>query len=203
MFKIAKSQPPWNVWLLLAGIPVEGKSSMCLICINNYTILILITGRPILSLSARVKYIRAHTRAYTRAQTCTNVHTCAHTCTHVHTHRRHRLTAVHAIAIRWRPTNRDGRSACDNAGRWPFKLKHELATRFTRGFGSFSRIKKLLGRTETRTRDRMYCQAIRIVRNISRDDRAGIATCSLRTLTDRLKENYSIDYDYNNYIINY
>ena len=47
----------------------------------------------------------------------------------------------------------------------------------------------MLGRTETRTRDRM----IRTVRDISRDDRAIIATCSLRTPTDRHKENYSID----------
>ena len=57
--------------------------------------------------------------------------------------------------------------------------------------------KNLLGRTETRTRDRMYCQTIRTVRDINRDDRARIATCSLRTppdrLTGRLKENYSID----------
>ena len=45
----------------------------------------------------------------------------------------------------------------------------------------------------TQTRDRIYCQTMRIVRDISRDDRARIATCSLRTLTDRLKENYSID----------
>ena len=44
-----------------------------------------------------------------------------------------------------------------------------------------------------RTRDRMYCQTIRTVRDISRDDRATIATCRLRTPTDRLKENYSID----------
>ena len=39
----------------------------------------------------------------------------------------------------------------------------------------------------------MYCQTIRSVRGISRDDRAKIATCSLRTPTDRLIENYSID----------
>ena len=44
-----------------------------------------------------------------------------------------------------------------------------------------------------RTRDRIYCQTKRTVRGISRDDRARIATCSLRTPTDRLKENYSID----------
>ena len=52
--------------------------------------------------------------------------------------------------------------------------------------------KKLLGRTETRTRE-MYCHTIRTVRDISRDDRARIATCSLRTPTDRLRDNYSID----------
>ena len=56
----------------------------------------------------------------------------------------------------------------------------------------FFAYKKMLGRTEMRTRDRMYCQTIRTVRDISRDDRARIATCSLRTPTDRLKENYSI-----------
>ena len=55
----------------------------------------------------------------------------------------------------------------------------------------FFAYKKMLGRTETRTRDRMYCQMIRTVRDISRDDRARIATCSLRTPTDR--QNYSID----------
>ena len=54
----------------------------------------------------------------------------------------------------------------------------------------------MLGRTETRTRDRMYCQMIRTVRDISRDDRAKIPTCSLRTPADRLKENYSIDVHY-------
>ena len=55
----------------------------------------------------------------------------------------------------------------------------------------------MLGRTDTRTRDRMYCQTIRTVRDIFRDDRTRIATCSLRTptdrQTDRLKDNYSID----------
>ena len=51
----------------------------------------------------------------------------------------------------------------------------------------------MLGRIEMQTRDRKYCQTIRTVRDISRDDRARIATCSLRTQTDRLKENYSID----------
>ena len=62
----------------------------------------------------------------------------------------------------------------------------------------------MLGRTEMRTRDRVYCQTIRSVRDvdISRDDRARIATCRLRTptdrQTDRLTENYSIDYKFVN-----
>ena len=59
------------------------------------------------------------------------------------------------------------------------------------------RIKKMIGRIETRTRDRIYCQTMRTVRDISRDDRARIAICSLRTptdrQTDRLKVNFSID----------
>ena len=49
----------------------------------------------------------------------------------------------------------------------------------------FFAYKKLLGGTETRTRDRMYLGRIRSVRDIYRDDRARIATCSLRTPTDR------------------
>ena len=97
-------QPPgWWVILTIAGIPVEGKSPVCLICINNYRIVILITG--VLSLSAWVKYcyriLQTH-HARTRAHAC--AHTCAQTCTH----RRRRLTAVQVIAIRWHPTNHDG-----------------------------------------------------------------------------------------------
>ena len=59
--------------------------------------------------------------------------------------------------------------------------------------GSFFAYKKILGRTETRTRERKYLGRIRSVWDISRGDRARIATCSLRTFTDRFKANYSID----------
>ena len=45
--------------------------------------------------------------------------------------------------------------------------------------------KKFLGQTEMRTRDRMCCQSIRTLRDISRDARARIATWSLLTVTDR------------------
>ena len=55
------------------------------------------------------------------------------------------------------------------------------------------RVYKLLGRTETRTRDRICSQSIRTVSDIFRDDRAIIATWSLLTCTDIFKENYSID----------
>ena len=48
----------------------------------------------------------------------------------------------------------------------------------------FFAYKKILGRTETRTRDRMYLGRIRSVRDISRGDRARIANCSLRTPID-------------------
>ena len=80
--------------------------------------------------------------------------------------------------------------------RYPLFIQQTIERRpaFAKGYVCFSRIKKMLGRIETRTRDRIYCQTLRTVRDISRDDRAGIATCSLRTLTDRLKENYSIDF---------
>ena len=61
--------------------------------------------------------------------------------------------------------------------------------------------KNMLGRTETQNRDRMYCHTIRTVRYISRDDRARIATCNLRTQTDIRKENYSIDETFVAYII--
>ena len=74
----------------------------------------------------------------------------------------------------------------------PFSIERRPA--FAKVYVCFSRIKKMLGRIETRPRDRIYCQTIRTVRDISRDDRARFATGRLRTLTDRLKDNYSIDY---------
>ena len=138
-------------------------------------IIIISLGQIFLSYIANTSCTHAgtHSRAHTRAHT--HAHTHEHTCTHSRRHHPpHRLSLFGGA----QPTV-TARSACYNAGRWPFKSTHELATRFTRGFGSFSRIKKLLSRIETRTRVRMYCQTIRTVRDISRDDRARIATCSL------------------------
>ena len=60
---------------------------------------------------------------------------------------------------------------------WFYSIDHSRGRRGIRySFGCFSRMKKMLGRIETRTRDRIYCQTIRAVRDISRDDRARIAT---------------------------
>ena len=60
----------------------------------------------------------------------------------------------------------------------------------------FFSYKKMLGRSETRTRERKYLGRIRSVWDISRGDRARIATCSLQTSTDKFKANYSIDISY-------
>ena len=71
------------------------------------------------------------------------------------------------------------------ASSWVIQINTRAGDPISPTFWIFSRLKKLLGRTETRTRDRMYCQSIRTVRDISRDDRARIASCSLLTPTDR------------------
>ena len=85
------------------------------------------------------------------------------------------------------------RSAGDNSWSLAIEINTGTGGPVPRGFECFSHIKKMLGRTDTRTHERMYCQTIRTVRDISRVDRARIATCSFRTPTDRLDENYSID----------
>ena len=91
-----------------AGIPVEGKSSECLICIK-YRILILIIiiislGQifyRILQTHHACTHARAHTRAHAQPSPASP-------------------SAAQAIAIRCRPTV-TVRSACDNADRWLFK----------------------------------------------------------------------------------
>ena len=88
-----------------------------------------------------------------------------------------------------------GRSITSETSVTPLFIQQTIERRpaFAKVYVCFSRIRIFLGRIETRTRNRIYCQTIRTVRDISRDDRSIIATCRLRTLTDRLKENYSID----------
>ena len=75
-------------------------------------------------------------------------------------------------------------SVGDNGRRCFIQINTREGDPVSRGSVCFSRIQKMLGRTETRTRERMYCQSIRTVRNMSRDNRARIASCSLITATD-------------------
>ena len=117
---------------------------------------------------------RAHTHARTRVRT------------HVHTHPPPPSpSAAQAIAIRWRPTNSDGSLRLRQFRSLAIQINTRTGDPIQPRFWKyFAYKKKLLGRTETRTRDRIFCQTMRTVRDISRDDRARIATCSLRTLTD-------------------
>ena len=130
-----------------------------------------------------------------------------HACTDVRTARAHPRTLTHTtpppttVAVRGAPNHDSvmvGRTLSDPgetmADRRLIEINNAPAIRPLRKFGCFfAYIQKILGRTETRTRDRICFQTIRSVRDIYRDDRARIATCTLRTPTDRHKENYSID----------
>ena len=115
------------------------------------------------------------------------------------------VVAVHVVPVptaRWRSTVttvccgcsvhcRSGWSVamnhdCSYRRHWFYLIDHSHGRRGIRySFGCFSRIQKMLERIETRTRDRIYSQTIRTVRDFSRDDRARITTCGLRTPTDR------------------
>ena len=163
----------------LAGIPVEGKSSdsQCLICMKYriiILIIIIISLGQILYCILQIHHACAHARAHKR----TRAH--ARACTRAH-------TAVAAVTVR-RTGYRNSMSPNRDS---PLRLRQcrslaiQITTRtgdpITPIFWMFFAYKTLLGRTETRTRDRMCFQTIRTVT----DDRTGIATCRLRTPTDR------------------
>ena len=153
-------------------VPVEVESSVWAISMK-YRIIILII--IIISLG-KIIYYRIWQTHHAR------IHACTHTRTYLRTHP---PIAVQVVAVRWLGVN--GRSV----------LHSNKQSRMRRGirdsFGCLSRIKKVLGRTEMRTRDMMCVQSIRTVWDISREDRARIANCSLLSSIDRLKENYTID----------
>ena len=75
------------------------------------------------------------------------------------------------------------------AGSRVIEITHALASRFPRDIGCSSHIRKLLGRTETLTRDRMCT----FRRSEQLETSPETIEQELRTPTDRLKENYSID----------
>ena len=134
-------------------------------------IIIISLGQLLLSYIANTSRMHART------------HACKHTRARAHTHtHRHRRSGCRCSMGRWRPTVTElrpfklvplainGRSLLHSNKHWRGRPG------FSELLGVFSHMTKLLGRTETRTRDRMYCQTIRTVRDISRYDRARIAT---------------------------
>ena len=125
------------------------------------------------------------THECTHARTCAHVCACmqAHACTpHItHTHRRRCHTGYrYSLA-----PNRYGPFRWQQCRSLAIQINTRAGCPISQRFWVFLAYKKILGQTETRTRDRMFCQTIRTVRDISRDDRAIIATCSSRTPTDR------------------
>ena len=90
---------------LLAGIPVEGKSSECLICMKYRIIILIIIIISLGQIFYRILHTHhACTCAYTHARTSVRTHVR----THVHTHsrrRRHRpphMLSLFGVAQPWR-----------------------------------------------------------------------------------------------------
>ena len=144
-------------------------------------IIIISMGQISLSYIANTSrmYARPHSRSHART------HARTHTRTHAHTHPPPSPTTVSRFdgsvcAQPWRSYAPFRRARCFI--QITARAGDPIVPRF---WVFFSYNKTLLGRIETRTRDRMYCQTIRTVRDISRYDRARIATCSLWTPTDR------------------
>ena len=151
---------------------------MCLICYRIIILIIIIISLGKISLSYIANTSRTHACTPVRAHTLTlaNTHT---------PHPDHRCSLYrcaqsvrHGWAHRFRRWRDNGRSVihCNK--------QHAGDSVLTIGLVFFSRIKQSVGRTETRTRDRIYFQTIRSVWDISRGDRGIIATCSLRTTRD-------------------
>ena len=88
------------------------------------------------------------------------------------------------------------RSAGNNGRRYFIQINTREGDPASRGFVCFSRIKKLLGRTDTRTRDRMCSQVSDDTNRLRHLPRRSSKNCDLQFANfDRLKENYSIDID--------
>ena len=177
--------------VITSRVPVEGKSSVCLICMKYrliFLIIIIISlGRILLSYIANTSC--THARMDGRTDARTRAHAFAHTRTNACTHTPHTHTPPspyrYSMGLLCQPTV-TARSAGDNSWSLAIEINTGIGGPVSPRFWVFFAYKKMLGWTDTRTRERMYCQTIWTVRDISRDDRARIATCSLRTPTDRL-----------------
>ena len=133
---------------------------------------------------------------HTRTRGCTHARTCVHA--HAHTHARVNTrahtqpsppspSAAQAIAIHRRPAVTASSAGIRGgapfiAGSRAIEIHNtRMPPEFPDNLEAFRVYKKLLGRTETRTRDMMYLGRIRSVRDISRDDRARIANADRQT----------------------
>ena len=137
-------------------VPVEGKSSVCLICMKYKLIILIII---IISLvQILLSYIANTSRMHACTHARTHVRTHEHTCTHTHRRRhgtgyRYSLAPIRDGPLRWQQCRSLAIQINTDSG-GPVSLR----------FWVFLTYKTILGRTETRTRDRMYCQSIRTVR---------------------------------------
>ena len=175
----------------LSGHPLRGNHQcVCVICMKYRIILLIIIiiislGQISLSYIAN-PHTHTHTHTHARARTHTHAHTRAHTRTHTRTHAR---THAHAHRRRHSGCCCSMRQTVTQltplfvAGRSFIQINTCAGNTVSARFWVFFAFTKLLARTETRTRDMMCFQSIRTVCDISRNDRARIATSSLRTVT--------------------
>ena len=133
---------------------------MCLICMKYRIIIIIIISLGKISLSYIANTSRMHA--------CTHARTRTHAHTREHAHPHPRRPSLFAVSVRpispsWlgAPLSTLVRQS------WPAGDPLKLTTCgrlcINDRFGFFSRIKQILGRTETRTRDRICFQTIRSI----------------------------------------
>ena len=117
---------------------------------------------------------RTHARTHARTHERTHAHTHTHTYTHAHTPTRPPTAGtVQVVAVRWVGVRPSMTKLTPPFSPFPLAMngrsvlhsnKQSCVRRDIRdSFGCFSRIIKLLGRTETRTCDSMCVQTIRTV----------------------------------------
>ena len=135
---------------------------MCLICMKYRIIIliIIILSMGKISLSYIANTSRTHASMHARTRTHARSH--ARTRTPPHPHQR---PSLFAVSVRPISPSRLGASLWTK--QWPVgdPLKYTTCGRFCINdrFCFLSRIKQILGRTETRTRDRICFQTIRSV----------------------------------------
>ena len=152
-------------------------------------LIIIISSLGQIFLSCIANTSRTHIRSCTRARTHTRVHTRVrtHARTHLYTHRR--TGYRYSVA-----PNRDGPLRLRQCRSLAILINTRSGDQTYPRFWMFFTYNKIARPNwDANSWQDVLSDDTNSYRDISRDDRARIATCSLRTLTDRLKENYSID----------